>query len=174
MENNLSIEKALESNSFDTIQSKKAPITSSVIIFSIGIIFFILNSVLTFKSDSSFSSFLMIIGALLLIAGVLAFIFRKNQYFSLSNMQILTYNELFFDTSDRNKLVGIMASKKYSELKNLKRSNQDSVKLRYYATKDGSMCVSQIIAYVNNEYANQNEVQMHEADDAVRFINAIK
>lgn len=174
MENIISIEKALECDSFDIIQRKKAPITSSLLIFGAGVIFFILNSILTFNANSSIPPFLMITSLLLLLGGILAFVFRKNQYFSLPNMQKMTYNELLFDVSDRNRLVNIMAAKKYSELKNLKRSSQDSVKLRFYATKDGSLCVSQIIAYVNNEYATQNEVQMHTADDAAKFLEAIK
>lgn len=174
MENILSIEKALECDSFEIIKRKKAPITSSLLIFSAGLIFFILNSVLTFNANSSIPPFLMITGLLLLLGGVLAFVFRKNQYFSLPNMQIMTYNESLFDLSERNKLVNIMTSKKYSELKSLKKSSQDSLKLRYYATKDGSLCVSQVIAYVNNEFANQNAVQLHEANDAAKFLAAIK
>lgn len=174
MENILSIEKALECDSFEIIKRKKAPITSSLLIFSAGLIFFILNSVLTFNANSSIPPFLMITGLLLLLGGVLAFVFRKNQYFSLPNMQIMTYNESLFDLSERNKLVNIMTSKKYSELNSLKKSSQDSLKLRYYATKDGSLCVSQVIAYVNNEFANQNAVQLHEANDAAKFLAAIK
>lgn len=145
-----------------------------LLIFSAGLIFFILNSVLTFNANSSIPPFLMITGLLLLLGGVLAFVFRKNQYFSLPNMQIMTYNESLFDLSERNKLVNIMTSKKYSELNSLKKSSQDSLKLRYYATKDGSLCVSQVIAYVNNEFANQNAVQLHEANDAAKFLAAIK
>jgi len=101
-------------------------------------------------------------------------LFRKKYYFNSQTKQNLKTLEVLVDAKERDKLVEIMNSRNYNELKNLKISNQDSLKLRYMTTKDGSLCFSQVIAYVPYEFVRITTVQMHTDEGAKEFLGNIK
>ena len=72
---------------------------------------------------------------------------------------------LYFNLSEREKLIRLLETGNLSEMKTLQPSIVDGLKLRVLATKDGQICYSQVIAFVMNEYVNVTAVQKHTMAD---------
>ena len=109
---------------------------------------------------------LITLGSGCIIWGVFAFFFQKSHYFSTESHQQLKNREVYFQVSEREKLVRIMESGKLIELRSLKPSISDGLKLRVMATSDYQVCLSQVVAYETHEHVNITEVQKHSLDDA--------
>lgn len=174
MENIESIEQVLDKMDVATIKKQiKSPVESILIIIA-GFAFFQINYFFNFDSGSVFPPMFLILAFGLFIWGILSLLFRKKYYFNSQTKQKLKTLEVLVDAKERDKLVEIMNSRNYNELKNLKISNQDSLKLRYMTTKDGSLCFSQVIAYVPYEFVRITTVQMHTDEGAKEFLGNIK
>jgi len=174
MENKESIEQALDKMNINIIKKQKVSPLQSVSIFTSGIVLLIVNSMMNFDSQSIFPPMLILLSFALTLWGLLSFIFRKKIYVNNMDNQKLVAKEALFDVKEREKLVRIMATQNYPELKNLIISNHDGLKLRYFATKDASLCFSQVIAYVPYEFVRITDVQTHAGDDAQNLIKSLK
>lgn len=174
MENKESIEQALDKMNINIIRKQKVSPLQSLLIFTLGIVFLLLSSFIEFDSQSIFPPMLILLSFALTLWGLLGFIFRKKVYINSMNNQKLVVSETLFDVKERDKLVRIMATKNYGELKNLMISTHDGLKLRYFTTKDGMLCFSQVIAYVPYEFVRITDVQTHSGDDAQSFITSLK
>jgi ArsR family metal-binding transcriptional regulator len=94
------------------------------------------------------------------------YFFRKSHYVLAENKQKLIKSEVYFKINEQDKLVKLIETGNLAEIKTLKPSISDGLKLRIVATKDGQICLSQVIAYITNEYINISTVQQHPVNDA--------
>ncbi|MDD3322594.1 MAG: hypothetical protein PHS59_14240 [Paludibacter sp.] len=174
MENLESIEQVLDKMDISTIKKQVKSPVESILILIAGFAFLQLNFLLKFDSKSVFPPMFFMIAFGLFIWGILSFLFRKKYYFNTQTKQKLKTEEVLIDVKERDKLVRIMNSRNYEELKSLKQSNHDGLKLRYMTSKDGSICFSQVISFVSLEFVNITTVQIHKDDDAKNFLEYIK
>ena len=173
MENLESIEQVLDRMDISTIKKQQKSPIESIVILVVGLIFLQLNYFFKFDAKSFFPPMFFMFAFGFFIWGILSLLFRKKYYINSQSKQKLKKVELLVDVKERDKLVRIMTSRNYDELKNLKLSAHDGLKLRYLASKDGSLCFSQVISFVSLEFVNISTVQMHKDEDARSFLNNI-
>lgn len=175
MDKNISIEQFLENKDNNIIsRSKKSPLKAILLILS-GLFFLILNSQLYLESQSFFlSPLLFLVAGCLIIWGIIEGVFRKNYFVFTENKQKLKTFEYYFDNKDRDKLISILTSKNFSELKLLKPATHDGLKIKLLKTDDARICFSQVIAYVPYEFINATPVYEHVNNDAKMLIENIQ
>lgn len=166
METNESIEHVLDSMEPKIVYKKKNSALISLMLIAIGLGSFIIYASLEWQESDIFPHMLFMSGFGSSIVGILLFFFRKNHYVSLENNQNLKVSELYFDVKEQGKLVALMASGSLSEIMNLKPSVSSALRLKVLATRDGDLCLSQVIAYISNESVNINSPKMHSLTEA--------
>lgn len=175
MDKHISIEQFLENNEKNIIsRSKNSPLKAILLILS-GIIILVLNSQLHFESQSFFiSPLLFLVAGCLIIWGILEGVFRKNYFVLTENKQKLKTFEYYFDNKDRDKLISILTSKNFSELKLLKPATHDGLKIKLLKTDDARICFSQVIAYVPYEFVNATPVYELVNNEAQLLIGSLQ
>jgi hypothetical protein len=174
MNNNISIEQFLESKDNSIIsRTKKSPLKAIILIFS-GLFILVLNSQLHFESQSFMFLFLMMIAFSLSIWGIMEGIFRKYYFILTDNKKKLKTSEYYFENKDRDKLISIMNTKNFSELKLLKPSNHDGLKLKLMKTEDARICFTQVIAYVPYEFVNATAVYELVGNEAQLLVESLQ
>ena len=172
MEQNKSIEHVLEDMDKSIIyKAKKSPLRI-FLLFLGGIVFFVINAAVVWEANSMVSPLLIVLGSTTIIAGIILLAFQKDHYVFAESHQRLNNSEMYFHVNERDKLVRLIESGNLKGIKDLKLSVSDGLKLRVMVTKDGQICLSQVIAYSSNEYVNTTPVQSHSLEDA-RFIQAL-
>ena len=152
--NKLSIEQVFDNT--DTIYTKKASHALSIILIFVGFASLFLSSQVS-EANSILNPLLIVTGIALLAWGVITIPFRKTHYRSKNNNQKISFNELFFDIKERDKLIRVIKEGNTKELKNIQRSANDALKLRVALTPDGSICYCQVLTYVPFEFVNASE-----------------
>lgn len=177
MEKNESIEHVLENMDKNIVYKTKSPVYIPLILIVAGIISFALYTSIEWTSSSSFPHFLFMLGAIIMIWGIIQFFFRKSYFVSTENHQKLKISEIYFQLNERDRLVKLMENGNIKELRELKTSVSDGLRLRVMTTKDGNICLSQIVTYAFNNRINVNDVKNHSKEDArffIDFFNKIK
>ncbi|MDD4968910.1 MAG: hypothetical protein PHT07_05735 [Paludibacter sp.] len=165
METNKSIEQVLDNLDKNIVNQTKGPIWLGFLYLIPGIVSLVVYSYFDWESTNVFPHVLFILGTVFLIIALIKFFFRKSRYVSAeSNAKIQPFS-IYFNVSEQTKLIRLLESGNLTELKTLKPSIVDGLKLRVLATKDGQICYSQVIAFVMNEYANVSAVQKHTTAD---------
>ena len=169
MEKNESIEHVLENMDNNIVSKVKNPAFRSLSLMIAGIISFAVYASFEWKATDIFPHFLFMAGSTGVVCGVLMFFFRKSSFVSAGNNQRLTCSEASFQVSELNKLTKLIENGNLTGIKELKTSVSDGLKLRVMATKDGQICLSQVVAYVSSEYVNITAAKQHSAEDAAFF-----
>jgi hypothetical protein len=171
MENKESITHVLENMDKNTVYKQKSSFVWSLSLIVLGVVSFIIYTSFDWKTSDALPHFLFILGSVFLIIGVLMFFFRKEHYYSAVSGQKLKLTQIYFQPGEQNKLVNLMVESRIDEVKNLKTSVSDGLKLSVMATPDGNICLSQVIAYVGSEYVNITDVKTHSEAEAVMLIS---
>lgn len=137
MEKNQSIEHVLENMDKNILYKIKSSILWALLLNFVGIISFVVYAAIEWKPTDTFPHFLFIAGTVSIVFGIFLFFFRKSSYILAKNNQKLVKSELYFQISEQDKLVKLIETGNLKELKNLKPSISDGLKLRIVATKDG-------------------------------------
>lgn len=167
MEKNESIDHVLKNMDKSIVyKAKKSPLRIFLLL-AIGIISFIVHSIFVWKTNSIFPPLLMLLGFTAIVTAIFILSFQKGYYISAVNHQKLKRLELYFHVSERDKLVRLIETRNLKELKDLKPSMSDGLRLEVMTTLDGQICLSQVIAYLSNEYTNITAVQLHTIDEAL-------
>lgn len=174
MENLESIEQVLDKMDISTIKKQRKSPAEPILILIAGFAFLQLNYLFKFDSMSVFPPMFFMIAFSLFIWGLLSLIFRKKYYLVTETKQKLRSGEILIDLKERDKLLKIMNGRHYDDIKTLKRSTHDGLKLRYMTSKDGSICFSQVVSFISLEFVNISTVQMHKGNDAKDFLNAVQ
>jgi len=166
MENKESITHVLENMDKNIVYKQKSSFVRSLILIVFGVVSFIVYTTFDWKTSDALPHFLFIVGSVLLTIGILMFFFRKEHYYSAASGQKLKFTQIYFQPNEQNKLVTLMTEGRMDEVKSLKTSVSDGLKLSVVATPDGKICLSQVIAYVGSEYVNITDVKNHSEAEA--------
>jgi len=166
MENKESITHVLENMDKNIVYKKKSSFLRSSALIALGVVSFIVYTTFEWKTSDALPHFLFMLGSVFLIIGVLMFFFRKEHYYSAVSGQKLKLTQIYFQPGEQNKLVNIMDEGRIDEVKNLKTSVSDGLKLSVMATPDGKICFSQVIAYLGAEYVNITDAKSHSEAEA--------
>ncbi len=174
MENKTSIEQVLDNMDNNIVYKSRPTIALSVVLILLGILLIAINGKLVDSPNSIISPLLIVIGIILLAWGIVSIFFRKTKYKLAQNKQNISFSELLFDIKERDRLIRILNEGNVNELKKLKSSVSDALKLRVAATRDGNFCYTQVVTYIPFEFINANEAREHSAEEAKIILEIIK
>lgn len=170
-----SIEQVLDNLDHNTVYKTKPSIVLSLVLIVLGIAAIMLNGQMPGASEGGLLSPLaIVVGILLLTWGIVAIFIRKTKYIYAPGKQPIVFHELLFDLKERDRLVRLMNEGNVDELKKLKSSANDALKLRVASTPDGSLCYSQVVAYIPFEFVNANEARKHSPEEARTLLEMVK
>ena len=170
-----SIEQVLDNLDHNTVYKTKPSIVLSLVLIVLGIAAIMLNGQMPGASEGGLLSPLaIVVGILLLTWGIVAIFIRKTKYIYAPGKQPIVFDELLFDLKERDRLVRLMNEGNVDELKKLKSSANDALKLRVASTPDGSLCYSQVVAYIPFEFVNANEARKHSPEEARTLLEMVK
>ena len=154
MEKNESIEQVFDNLDKNIVYKTKNSVLTGILLVIMGIALLIFYGSNEFGTENIFSQFLFVMGMIFFVVGLIKFFIRKSYYISAVNHKKIQSFEIYFNLTEREKLVKILESKNYTELKQLTPSVIDGLKLRFMATKDGQFCFGQAIAFISYEYVH--------------------
>lgn len=166
MQKNESIEHVLDNMEPKIVYKKKNSALKSLLLIAISIVSFITYTSFEWQTSDTLPHLLFILGFIFLTIGILLFFFRKSHYVSLGSHQKLKTSELYFDVKEQSKLVALIESGSLNEIMNLKSSVSSGLRLRVLATRNGDLCLSQVIAYISNESVNITSPKLHSLSEA--------
>jgi len=161
MEKNESIEQVLLNMDDRIIVKSKESFVKAILLLIAGTAFFVFYFMSTWPSGSFVPSLFFVLAISLFIWGLAAIFLRKEFFKSVANSQRIKMYHFYFDQKECNALLRTMSGGNFAELKKLKRSTHDGLKLQIMRTKDGSFCYSQVIAYIPKNYEMMNPAQPH-------------
>ncbi|MDR1116109.1 MAG: hypothetical protein LBL33_08210 [Tannerella sp.] len=173
MENNLSIEHIFNSKENNEVHKSKPSVVLSILLIASGIVLVAVNGVIP-ASDGTISTLFILAGISLLIWGIIYAFFKKISYKLSRNKEKITFQEIYFDVKERDKLISIISNGNVNELEKLKKAGIDALKLRVATIPDGSFCYSQVVSYVPYEFINANEARKHTLEEAQILLNMLK
>ena len=165
MENNESIEQVLENLDNNIVYKTKDSVVWSIMLMLSGIFSLIIYSAIEWESNNLFAQFIFVAGSVCLIVGLLRFFFRKSWYILAEKHQKIKSHSLYFHVNERDQLVRCLDSKNFSEIKQLKPSVVDGLKLQVMGTKDGRICYSQVVAFISNEFVYVTTPAKHTTEE---------
>lgn len=148
------------------VYKTKSSYVLAILLIIAGIGFFSLNSFFQWSSNSIYPALFIMLGSTSFVIGIVRFFMRKTYFISAENHQKLKPREIYFHVNESNKLLRLVNSGNYEEINLLKRSVSSGLKLRIMSTKDGRICFSQIISYMQLEHAKVNEPVQHSVEEA--------
>ncbi|MDR1724176.1 MAG: hypothetical protein LBR84_09615 [Tannerella sp.] len=166
MEKIESIEQMLEEKEKESVLKSKPSKALIIMFIIVGLVLIVFDWEDPDKSNGTLSALMIVLGVGLLIYGIVYAFFKKTRYSLVGNKAKIDFYEILFDIKERDKLLHIMQSGNIQDIISLRRANIDSLKLRVAATRDGSFCYSQIIAYAPYEFTSLNSPQKHSAEEA--------
>jgi hypothetical protein len=173
MENNLSIEQIFDSTDNSEVYKSKPSIVLSILLIASGMALLAVNGMAP-ASDETTSTLLILAGISLLIWGIIYAFFKKTGYKLSRTKENIVFQELYFDTRERDRLISIISSRNIGELEKLKQAGVDALKLRVAATPDGSLCYSQVVSYVPYEFVTANEAFRHSPEESQIIMRMLK
>jgi len=159
MEKNESIDQVFDNLDKNIVYKTKNSVLTGIVLILVGIASLIIYSTNEFGSENVASQFIFVLGMIFFVLGIVKFFNRKSYYVAAENHKKILPYELYFNLTEREKLVRILESKNYSELKQLIPSVIDGLKLRVMTTKDGQICFVQAIAFISYEYVHVTPAQ---------------
>jgi len=174
MENNETIEQVFDNLDKNIIYKTKNSVLTGILLILMGIASLIIYSTNKFGSENISSQILFVLGMVFFVLGLIKFFVRKSYYVSSDNHKKIRSYEIYFNLTEREKLVRILENKNYSELKQLTPSVIDGLKLRVLATKDGQICFVQAIAFISYEYVLISPVQKLQLTDYQIIVELIQ
>jgi hypothetical protein len=159
METNESIEQVFDNLDKNIVYKTKNSVFIGILLVLTGIASLIFYATNEFETENISSQLLFVLGMILFVLGLIKFFNRKSYYVSAENHNKIQSFQIYFNLTEREKLVRILQSKNYSELNQLAPSITDSLKIRVMATKDGQICFVQAIAFISYEYVHVTSPQ---------------
>jgi hypothetical protein len=174
MEKIETIEHVLENMGKNIVYKVKGSILKSLLLLCFGIISIAVYASNEVKPTNTIPQFLFVAGSICIICGILLFFFRKSYFVTADNHQKLKEKQIYFQAIERDKLLKLIETGNLNEIKTLNTSVSDGLKLRVISTQDGHICLSQVNAYVSNEFINLNTVKNHSKEEACFFADYFK
>lgn len=166
MEQYPSIDHVLENMDKKVIYQKKNSIVTGLSLIIAGVAVLALSFSPIFSSTGFMPHLLLIVGVSLVVVGIVLAAFRKKHFYSPEHGKLLV-KEISFDNSERDKLIRLLAKSEIEEIKQLKKSVNNSVILKLLISKDGQICFSQVKQFVNFSYENISETKLHTSQETL-------
>jgi len=160
------IESVLENMDSSIVYKTKKSIRLGLFLSLAGVIIFSLHSVQEWPANSIISPLLIITGSIMMVLGIVKTFYRKSYFACAQSKQKLEVYDLTFIVSEQNRLVRILETGKLAELRDVKKSISEALKLKIISTKDGKLCFSQLIAFEHPEYRHITEPKQHTREEA--------
>lgn len=161
-----SIEETIETQYNQAIAKQKGSRLPGIAVIIAGIGLLIINYLFKIQTPGFVEPLLLLSGSGGIVTGVFLFVFSKKAYVCTENNQKLKTYEVYFDGKERDKLVRIMETGRFNELKSVNTCIHDGLKLRVMKTKDSNVCFSQVVTYIPYEYVNVTLPYKHNPTDA--------
>ncbi len=161
MENYESIEHVLENMEEKIVYKTKDSLLPGILLLIAAVITFVLMSINEWSTDSIYPYLFFVSGFVFAFIGVMKVFIRKSCFVSSVNHQKLKTFELYFDANERDKMIRLYTNGKIDEIRFLKRSINQGLRIRVLATKDMHLCYSQIIGYIPFEHVNLTYPMKH-------------
>ncbi len=175
METKESIEQILDHMDPNTVYKTKSSIMLSIIAIVLGVACVVFNGKMPGASEGGLLSPLsIVVGILLLAWGIVSIFVRKTRYKYAPNKQTISFHELLFDVKERDRLIRIVDEGNIAELKKLKPAVSDALKLRIASTPDGTLCYSQVVAYIPFEFVNASEARKYSPSEARELLKMLR
>jgi len=165
METNESIEQVFDNLDKNRVYKTKNSLVWGFLFMIPGIASLVVYSSIEWEPTNVFAHILFVAGAILSVVGIIKCFFRKSKYVSAENNKKIISFYIYFNANERANLIRILDTGNLSELKDLQSSIVDGMKIRVMATKDGQICYSQVVAFVQNEYVNVTAPVKHSSSD---------
>jgi hypothetical protein len=165
METNESIEQVLDNLDKNIVYKTKNSLMWGFLFMIPGIVSLVVYSSIEWEPTNVLAHILFVTGSILSVIGILKCFFRKSNYVSAENNKKVIPFYIYFNGSERDRLIRLLETGNLSELKALQSSIVDGMKIRVMATKDGQICYSQVVAFVQNEFVNVTAVRKHSSAD---------
>jgi len=154
METNKSIEHVLENMDKSIVYKTRNSPLRALLFVAIGIASLVTHSTFVWGANSIISPLLMVAGWVSITVAIIMISFRKSHYVAAANHQRLKQREIYFQPTERNKLLQLLENGSLKEINSLKPAISDGLKLRILTTNDGELCFAQVIAFEANEHTN--------------------
>ncbi|MDP4270818.1 MAG: hypothetical protein Q8909_11925 [Bacteroidota bacterium] len=166
MEKYNSIEHVLENMDTHIVYKTRSSIWTGVLYLISGVLFFVLMSLGSWSPTSIFPHLLLVLGVIASLTGVLKLFMRKSYFVAASNHQRLNRFEIYFDAAESDKLLRLYDNGKVTDIHLLNPSERGGLKIVVMATKDRSLCFSQVTGYVPFEFIPLTAPVQHTSDEA--------
>lgn len=160
MKRNETIEQALaqiENNAIKRII--EFPVRGYLIILT-GVFLFVIYIFTESTKYSFICPFLIIAGVFLIMWGSMDTFVPHIYYKDTRTGELIRFSEVFFDKTEHSKLVEILELDRIEEINTLRRSNGNlGVKLKLAMNSDKSICLVQVLKFVEYDFAIRSKVK---------------
>lgn len=166
MENKyISIEKYFDGMENNVVKKVKKSPVSGIILILLGIACIFIPAIVSTSAISIIEPLLIMLSLIFIIWGFLAIMILPTSYVNSQTKQKIVFKDVFFDQQESDKVIGIIDSGNYSEVKKLKNAVDRGIKLRVAYTPDRTICFVQALKYIPFEYViKTNAVQLFPND----------
>lgn len=172
--NNISIEKYFDSLEKNVVKKVKKSPFKGILLILIGIACMFIPQMIPTSANSFIEPLLIMLSLIFIIWGFLAAIILKTNYVNSETNQKIVFKEVYFDELESEKLINMIVTGNFNEIKKLKSTVDRGVKLRLAFTTDRTFCFVQALKYIPFEYViKTNAVQLSQ-DNANMLLDSVQ
>lgn len=171
MENFQTTEDFLQSNNNDVIQKIKEGPIKGIVICIIGCsILFSLN-LYEWSTNSIFQPLLLLVGALIVVFGIVKLFYRKRYFQITSTKQRIYCVDINFNIKEKDKLISLFNNKNFDKISELTLSENNTLQIKLHFTKDKNFCFAQVWMYVPfSMVAQTNALKLNAAEAEILLL----
>lgn len=136
----------------------QAPLKGYGIILS-GVVLFVLSYYVDATVLNGFSPLFIILSVALIMWGSIDTFIPHVFFKDTRTGEFISFTESYFEKADHSKLVSILETGELDGINNLHHSNKQGVKLRVAHNNDNSICLVQVLKYIEYDFAITSEVK---------------
>lgn len=161
-----SLKSFLENQDKTRIFTKKKSSVQGIPFLVTGIFIVATGFIPTIASADSVYYLMLITGLIMIITGILKTVLRKTVFVSAEHGELYE-KRIGFDYSEKEKLKRMLEKGQTEEIKNLNRSQTDSLVLRIIFTGNFRVCYSQVEHFAYMEYQTVSDDFQHKYSEAL-------
>lgn len=132
----------------DIVKKQKSPLKGILILLvGAGVLYWGAVHVSSSSSDV-LSSFLIIVGLILIVWGIIAFFMKGERYVVKSTGKVLKKHKVYIAPNYSTKLYQLVENEKYEDLHNISRTNQSNLSMEILCEDDGQYALLQVMEFV--------------------------
>jgi hypothetical protein len=157
------------------ISKKEKNRINSFLLLLAGIILIIFNNnAIHLFNNEILTSFLLFMGIILLLTGIISLFFKKEKYILTENGKCLKIIKLEFDLNEFQKMHQFYEKNQFKEMAGLKKNEKSAgLILKLMGTDDGEIYYSQVLKYIPYSFVPVNAGKEHTGETATEIKNLI-